>query len=431
MHDIIPPDRRSIRNIPLKKEILPIRPSVLPERHVSTSESTYEFEDSVVAAERQHSFFFYAAAIIIPVLAAIVGLGLYSLTLSGADVTVTPKTQAITVSIPFDTTAASTTPAGIPFSTIEKETTFAIELPSAGEERVDTVASGRIMVYNNYSTSPQKLIAHTRFQSTDGKIYRIKNALVVPGKSIKGGITIPGSIEVPVYADAAGESYNKDLTDFTIPGFTGDPRFKTIYARSKTKITGGFSGMRHKVSVTELEKKTTSAVAQAQTELSKQLQATSDPLVLGNTATFEHVEIGRTTKDGIVTIVYKLTAKAPGFPRTELSKRIIDQSSIVDDKKSLFINDFSGLTLSKTTSNNLYTITGSTTVIWFYNAEKLAQDLAGIPKETMKDVLTRYTGILNAESMVRPFWKTTFPADVKKIRIIDTTDTHETTCIKC
>ena len=34
-------------------------------------------------------------------------------------------------------------------------------------------ASGKITVYNNYGSAPQKLIANTRFQTSDGKVYRI------------------------------------------------------------------------------------------------------------------------------------------------------------------------------------------------------------------------------------------------------------------
>ena len=56
------------------------------------------------------------------------------------------------------------------------------------------------------------------------------------------GKNIPGSVDVKVYANEPGEKYNIGLSDFTIPGFKGDPRFDKFYARSKTPITGGLIG---------------------------------------------------------------------------------------------------------------------------------------------------------------------------------------------
>ena len=94
-------------------------------------------------------------------------------------------------------------------------------------------ASGKITVYNNYSSAPQKLIANTRFQTSDGKIYRIKGAISVPGM----GVT-----EATVYADRAGEEYNIGPADFTIPGLKGGPRFEKVFAKSKSAMSGGTSG---------------------------------------------------------------------------------------------------------------------------------------------------------------------------------------------
>ena len=44
------------------------------------------------------------------------------------------------------------------------------------------------------------------------------------------------------YADETGEKYNVGLTDFVVPGLKGGARFTTIYARSKTEMSGGFVG---------------------------------------------------------------------------------------------------------------------------------------------------------------------------------------------
>ena len=80
------------------------------------------------------------------------------------------------------------------------------EVTSENEVTIKTEASGKIVVYNNYSTAGQKLIKDTRFETPNGLIFRIKDAVTVPGKKTVGGETVPGSLEVTVYADKEGDS---------------------------------------------------------------------------------------------------------------------------------------------------------------------------------------------------------------------------------
>jgi len=103
--------------------------------------------------------------------------------------------------------------ADLPLEIMQLDMTERKTAKATGVENVEKKASGRIVVYNEFSSAPQKLIATTRFETPDGKIYRIKDAVTVPGA---------GSVEATVYADQPGEEYNIDLTDFTIPGFKGN-----------------------------------------------------------------------------------------------------------------------------------------------------------------------------------------------------------------
>src|SRR3989344_498498 len=57
-----------------------------------------------------------------------------------------------------------------------------VEVSVSGEEQVERKASGVIVVYNDASAEPQKLIENTRFESPSRKIYRIKSAISIPGK---------------------------------------------------------------------------------------------------------------------------------------------------------------------------------------------------------------------------------------------------------
>ena len=65
-------------------------------------------------------------------------------------------------------------------------------------------AHGIITIYNEFSASPQALVATTRFETTDGKVFRLVKGVSVPGYSNSGGQINPGAIEADVVADAAG-----------------------------------------------------------------------------------------------------------------------------------------------------------------------------------------------------------------------------------
>lgn len=109
-------------------------------------------------------------------------------------------------------------------------------------KKVEEHARGTIVVYNAYSIKPHRFVAHTRFESPDGKIYRIESPLLIPGAKKEGGKLVPGSVEAEVVAEGSGEEYNKEPVDFTVPGLKGSALFEKIYARSNGALSGGRKG---------------------------------------------------------------------------------------------------------------------------------------------------------------------------------------------
>ena len=91
---------------------------------------------------------------------------------------------------------------------------------------------GTIEIYNAYSIAAQKLVAQTRFETKDGKIFRIQSPLIIPGAKMSGSNLIPSSVKAEVVSDAAGEEGQIDPSFFTIPGFKGTAKFAGFYAKS-------------------------------------------------------------------------------------------------------------------------------------------------------------------------------------------------------
>lgn len=171
-------------------------------------------------------------------------------------VAVLPRAEVALVSKKADWVYANTIGAGtniaevdpigrrIPVAVFVEKKTNAFQFPATGATKsIERKAVGRATIYNEFSESTQPLVAGTRLEAADGKIFRLKDRVIVPGATKTRGELIPASIEADVIADKAGELYNiGPVGKFTIPGFAGTTKFEGFYASSKESMTGGFIG---------------------------------------------------------------------------------------------------------------------------------------------------------------------------------------------
>ncbi len=172
-----------------------------------------------------------------------------------AKVTITPKTEALAMNNSY-TISLKKEIAGLHYEIMTVKKTLSKPIETDGEESVERKAIGKVILYNNFSTSNQKLINNTRLQSADGRIYRIRESVEIPGIKTINGIKTPGNIEVEAIADEAGDKYNMKISDFkgdfTIPGFKGNPKYSGFYGRLSQDMSGGIIGKVKKVSETAL-----------------------------------------------------------------------------------------------------------------------------------------------------------------------------------
>ena len=105
---------------------------------------------------------------------------------SSVSIKITPRQEFIAVD--SDLKAKRGGDGGIlPFETIRMKRTEKFVGKSTGVEKVEDMSSGKIVIYNAFSSKSQVLIARTRFETPEGKIYRIKKRITVPGAKIKKG----------------------------------------------------------------------------------------------------------------------------------------------------------------------------------------------------------------------------------------------------
>ncbi len=174
-------------------------------------------EEAPVRAEPRKSISLYRSLawkflLLVGFLAALV----FYFSFSKLTIIVTPQVEAMSDNIFLKIISDKTT--STPLSTDAREqingAVSEIELTvnksyqATGEEFQGEQISGRVRIVNNYIKA-QSLVATTRLLSTDGKLFRIKDAVTVaPGEEV----------EVDIYADSIEESMAISPTRFTIPG---------------------------------------------------------------------------------------------------------------------------------------------------------------------------------------------------------------------
>ncbi|MEI7890892.1 MAG: hypothetical protein WCI36_02890 [bacterium] len=172
---------------------------------------------------------------------AFVGVGLY-LYLPTAKISVEPNIikSKTDLSLTANTEIAKVEGSKLPLRIIDKEETqtFPYETKGVGTTS-GKKAHGSLAIFNEYDSSAQTLVASTRFESSDGKIFRLNKNVIVPGSTTVDGQVRAGSVVAEVTADQAGSSFNIDAASFSIPGFKDSPKFAKFSAKSTEKMIGG------------------------------------------------------------------------------------------------------------------------------------------------------------------------------------------------
>lgn len=433
MQDLIQgqqPERRSVRNISIDRPASPSGddPTVPPS---ASSESIFKEPGGPSFSSRPRfigsrgsskKLWWIVGGVVVTLILLFVVGSLFA----GATVTLTPKQALVNLDTTF-TAYQTPAPGQVGFETITVEKEAGRSVTATGEENIDRPASGRIIIYNNFDENPLKLIKNTRFETPDGKIYRVQESVTVPGKQ---GDT-PGSIEAMVFADSAGEEYNIGLTDFTVPGFKeqNDPLFDAVYARSKTEMTGGFSGIVKIASDADTEAAQNEMEAELTTALLDEARATLPPnfVLLPESAEYFFEPLPNTEgADGQVTLRSRGTVRLMALDKDIIASAAAAERISGYTGEPVTFADTEGLTLQivtspfdlSTASSTDVRVTGPTTLLWTFDTDAIAEELRGVSRGKTGSVFSKYPGIEKADVVVRPFWKRSLPDESGDITIV-------------
>jgi hypothetical protein len=353
----------------------------------------------------------------------VVGAVLLTYVFNRATVTILPKHQNIEVNQTYTFTTTESE-GNVRFILATSTISKTKSLPLSETKKVQSKASGKIVIYNKFDASPQKLIKNTRFESASGKIYRINESITVPG--MKG--STPGSVEATVYADSYGTEYNSAATDFTIPGFKGSPRYTAFFAHSDGPLTGGASGDVSLASLSDINAaKDELALELAQEVKTNLLKVKQD----GYTGLYSAISVQyHDNEDAIlqgVSSTYEVTAT--GYlmlaDTAELATTLAHQ-----------VRDYNGGpvklgyadTLMYTTKDTAHLdtdqsidvlVAGKPQIIWTTTEDSIKKLLAGKPRSDFNAQMRTIDSIEQGEISFSPLWLSTFPTDLQKITVVE------------
>jgi hypothetical protein len=417
-----------------RKKIIPTEPLVKNEKPVEVPKQQAEDIEPVVVSDgtKKKNRTLLVALI---VFVFVVGFGvLASILMGGAEVTINPKYREPNVNATFEAVATPRSETDLVYEIMALEAEGERQVTASGQEEVKSQAEGTIFIYNNHSPESMRLVTNTRFESSNGLIFKIKDPAVIPGYTTdENGEKQPGVVTAEVYADEVGEQYNLDPGRFTVPGFAGEPEFDNIYAESVNAFTGGFDGLKFIIDDDEL----ITAQQSLRLDLRNSLLARIDEEMpagferFDGAVTFTYdslpvVEYG----ENLATIKEKANMRIPLFAEAEFAKFIAAATVPGYEGEEVRLDDSSVLSFSyknSTTSNsNIAEITGfefklegRPLIIWEYDEGKLKTDLVNKNRTALNTVLGGYPAIEQAKAVIRPFWKSTFPTSLDKIDLIE------------
>jgi len=348
--------------------------------------------------------------------------------ISKAEIAIWPKTELLDfeaeLTIDTKTSEVDLSYKVIPAYAFESQKVLYEDFDSTGTVRKK--AEGVIRLYNEYSTKSETWLKGTRFVSSEGKLFKSKNKIIVPGAELKDGKLVARYVDVDVIAAESGEEYNIEPTHFSIYVFRGTPRYTKFYGESLKPMTGG--GDSSEVTKQDLELaeevlvgKTKSA---SEGELKNKVPETQ--VFLDDILETEVLEKFSLTKAGD-------EAEAFSFKVKTKSKTLLFNKEDIEEyvRQIVSSQDTSSKTLYKESLKIDYTVQSidfdagkavidlkiSVEVYSDINLDLLKKELIGKSLAGTKVFLENQPEITKVEVRLWPFWVKNVPKNVEKINI--------------
>lgn len=298
-------------------------------------------------------------------------------------------------------------------------------------KEVSSKATGSIVLFNEFSTKPEKLLAGTYVSDQDGKTYRLNSTVNIPGYKMDKQKKIPGQVEVGITSFLAGESYNGTPEKFYINSFKGTTKYSKIYGVLQSELKGGIQGLVYYLEEEDIDKLKHIAESSFKDELFNKVRALlpSGYILYPGAIKFSYEidkDVLSDTPETKVPITGTLSAVL--IKEESLIKNIIKQSLpnatkeeipeiTIDGVKDLVFTLNSGQLINKSTNMFDFQLTGPLKALWNPNKEKLKTNLSGAHKDNVLPIFRENKGITKAMVKIFPPWDKYLPNNPSKINI--------------
>lgn len=361
----------------------------------------------------------------------VVGLGLWTLGafFAKAQISINFKTQDWSLKDSFSASKSATDIKPdqkiLPAEVFHDARTLTQLFPASGKDTVSQKATGQITIYNAYSSQPQQLVATTRLETPDGKIFRLDDKVTVPGAIITNGKIEPSSIKATVTADKAGTDYNiGPVTKLTIPGFKGSAKFAGFYGSLDSAASGGFIG--------ERAVPTDADIAAAKTKMTDMLKTSlSNNFLAGRPSDFkildgaDDTEITRlvvkneTDGNGQFTAFGEADYKAIGFRESDF-KSLLTALANKDNPGTSFRQldiTYSGVKANYTTGELTFAASAQGKLAASFDADKFREGIMGKKVSDVRNMILQLSGLNDAKVSIWPVWVSTIPTSANRVKI--------------
>ena len=437
--DIIPPDRRSIRNIPLADRLDPeplgaahevkkiYVPPNLPHHNqrksddhdISFVQSRVDGSFSNSVKKKRTKLWILAIAFIL-----IAGFALLS-KMATANIDLVASAEVYSLANSFTLSHNSSSTNAIDYDILTLSTSAPIPesafQSTPGVKSLGTKAKGTVTFYNDNATS-QVLVQNTRLESSDGKIFRLVKNVTIPARkdNLKNAPT-PGTVTGDIIADEIGSKYNVGIKDFTLPGFKDTAKYKTITAKTKVAIAGGTdSSVKPVINPATLQKIKNDLMVKAEAQIAA--QKPDDYIVLPGAIQYIFDNPGTTQNVSATALLLKkkdLLLQIQTQKNTDKNLAVQNTGDIQISTSSLSIGFASGTKFSNITADAQFSIVlnGTTSITSDTNEARLKKQLSGLSIQTAEDVLKAKPGIDAVSISVWPWWIHSIPTNINRINI--------------
>ena len=312
----------------------------------------------------------------------------------------------------------------IPGEIFEVEKSVSDNFVSTGKALIR--AEGVIKLYNAYTTKSEVWLKGTRFVSSDGKLFKSKDRIHIPGAEIQDGKLNPSQVDVPVIAAEAGEEYNIGPSHFSIFVFRGTPRYTKFYGESFEAMKGG--GESPQVTEEDLERVEEILIDRVKLEVEKALEneTASDFVFVKNIAEIEILEKVSLAKAGDEKDSFNFKVRAKGitllfkkedvenFVKNFILLQIVEDESIYEESLNI---DYTPDILDLDSGRIVLSLVFSAELYPKIDLFLLKKALIGKSLKEAETFLEGQSEIINTEIKLWPFWVTSIPQKLDKIEI--------------